>query len=297
MRNIQPSSMAVEDSLANYEKRLNKEIYKDRIKQSNPVYYVFHSEKNNLQKYYAEYNANTRPCKLEQLKSHYVDKDKRSALYDMYNRRRNYMQNEWNLVAKKNGELLLCPICGMKPVTDWDHYIPRSVMPEYSMHLQNLIPTCGDCNENKRSEWLKDGRRIYFNAYYDEAPDLTEILDVSVSIVNGLPSIFISLKKLTDKAPENQRIANSTISNMKLIDLYWQAKIDGIVRTFVVQCTSRVNVRRRKNENICIADIWKEEKEVVEDVIRNLTESEFIEKLVYQNIINSDKFEKWFITL
>ena len=144
---------------------------------------------------------------------------------------------------------------------------------------------------------MKDGRRIYFNAYYDEAPDLTEILDVSVSIVNGLPSIFISLKKLTDKAPENQRIANSTISNMKLIDLYWQAKIDGIVRTFVVQCTSRVNVRRRKNENICIADIWKEEKEVVEDVIRNLTESEFIEKLVYQNIINSDKFEKWFITL
>lgn len=42
--------MAVEDSLANYEKRLNKEIYKDRIKQSNPVYYVFHSEKNNLSK-------------------------------------------------------------------------------------------------------------------------------------------------------------------------------------------------------------------------------------------------------
>ena len=57
MRNINPSSMTVEDSLANFGKKLNKVVSKDGIKQDNPVYNVFHSEKSNLQKYFAEYNA------------------------------------------------------------------------------------------------------------------------------------------------------------------------------------------------------------------------------------------------
>lgn len=92
MRNINPSSMTVEDSLANFGKKLNKVVSKDGIKQDNPIYNVFHSEKSNLQKYFAEYNAKTQPCKLERIRSHYVDDGIRIALYNMYNRQRSYMQ-------------------------------------------------------------------------------------------------------------------------------------------------------------------------------------------------------------
>ena len=297
MRNINPSSMTVEDSLANFGKKLNKVVSKDGIKQDNPVYNVFHSEKSNLRKYFAEYNAKTQPCKLEDIRSHYVDEETRNVLYNMYNRQRSYMQNEWDTIAKKNGELQMCPICGMKPVTDWDHYIPRSVMPEYSMHLQNLIPTCGECNGNKGNDWLEDGRRIYFNAYYDEAPDLNEILNVVVTINNDLPSVSISLKEAKDDTPDHIRIACSTISQLNIINMYWQPKINEVVRAYVSLSISRVNVRRRMNKHICIAEVWNEEKEVLQDVVKNSTNANFIERLVYHNIIVSDLFSKWFLAL
>lgn len=93
--------MTVEDSLANFGKKLNKVVSKDGIKQDNPVYNVFHSEKSNLQKYFAEYNAKTQPCKLEHIRSHYVDEETRNVLYNMYNRQRSYMQNEWDTNSKE----------------------------------------------------------------------------------------------------------------------------------------------------------------------------------------------------
>lgn len=297
MRNIEPSSMTIDDSLSNYKKGLHKEITKDGVKQRNPCYDVYQSEKDTLLKYFSEYNANTKPCSLECLKSHYDDKNTRDALYGMYNRSRKYMQDEWEKVAKKDGELLMCPICGIRPVKDLDHYIPRSIMPEYSIHIQNLIPTYDDCNGKKKKKWLEDGKRLYFNAYYDDAPDLGDVLDVSLAITKDLPSISISLKNITDETPENVRIVYSTIRNLELIDLYWRAKAKELVMSFVNQCISRVNVRRKYDKNISAADVWKEEKEILVDVVGNLKDSNSIEKLVFQNIIVSDDFEKWFIAL
>lgn len=288
MRNIKPSSMTIQESLANYGKGLNR---------NNPCYDVYHSEIDRLLKCFAEYNAKTIPCRLECLESHYDDKNTREALYDMYSRQRKYMQEEWERIAKKDGELLLCPICGMKPVTDWDHYIPRSVMPEYSIHLQNLIPTCGDCNGKKKEHWLEDGKRQYFNAYYDVAPDLSDVLDVSLMITKDLPAVSISLKSITDETPDNVRIVHSTIRKLQLIELYWRAKAKDTIKSFVNQCISRVNVRRKYDKNISAADIWKEEREVLAGDIGYLKDSNSIKKLVYQKIIVSDVFERWFVAL
>lgn len=288
MRNIKPSSMTIQESLANYGKGLNK---------NNPCYDVYHSEIDYLLECFVEYNANTNPCKLECLESHYDDINTRGALYDMYSRQRKYMQDEWEKIAKKDGELLMCPICGMKPVTDWDHYIPRSVMPEYSIHLQNLIPTCGDCNGKKKDNWLEDGKRQCFNAYYDVVPDLSDVLDVSLTITKGLPAISISLKSITEKTPENVRIVHSTIRKLELIELYWRAKAKDLVRSFVNRCICIVNVRRKYDKNISATDVWKEEKEVLAGEIGYLKDSNSIDKLVYQNIIVSDVFERWFVAL
>ena len=79
--------------------------------------------------------------------------------------------------------------------------------------------------------------------------------------------------------------------------MYWQPKINEVVRAYVSHSISRVNVRRRMNKNICIAEVWNEEKEVLQDVVKNSTDANFIERLVYHNIIISDLFAKWFLTL
>lgn len=250
-----------------------------------------------MQNHYIEYNTNTIPCRLESLKPHYEDDNTKKVLYNMYDRERKYMQTEWESVAKRNGALLLCPICEMRYVTDWDHYIPRSVMPEYSMHLQNLIPTCGDCNRNKKNEWLKDGKRIFFNAYYDETADLKDVLDASLIIKKDLPSISISLKQNTEETPDNIRIAISTIANLKLIKRCWQEKVNCFLRMCVTRCVSSVKVKRKKHEDVVIADIWKEEKEIIEEIIDSSVCHDCIEKLVYQIIVDSDEFESWFVSL
>lgn len=144
---------------------------------------------------------------------------------------------------------------------------------------------------------MEDGRRIYFNAYYDEAPDLNEILNVVVTINNDLPSVSISLKEAKDDTPDHIRIACSTISQLNIINMYWQPKINEVVRAYVSHSISRVNVRRRMNKHICIAELWNEEKEVLQDVVKNSTDANFIERLVYHNIIVSDLFSKWFLAL
>lgn len=54
------------------------------------------------------------------------------------------------IIENNNGEITLtCPICGLRDATDLDHYIPRQLFPEFSIHPYNLIPICHKCNNKK----------------------------------------------------------------------------------------------------------------------------------------------------
>ena len=290
--------MSVDESLNNYAMGLHKEVMVGGEKENNPSYEIFHAEKDSLYEYYYEYNANLNPCSLENIKPHYDATDIRSKLYNLYNRQRRYMQDVWESVAKKDGTLLMCPICGMKPVRDWDHYIPRSVMPEYSIHLQNLIPTCGECNGQKHNGWLEKGKRMFFNAYYDKAVDLKDVLQVNVSIKEDLPAVTIKLRTPVDGEEENVRITISTIEKLDLIRLYWQEKANEVMRAWVRQFVGRVKVtRQRQNKNCSIADMWDMEKDVVKECLKNDNSIHWIERLVDEAILSSADMEKWCLLL
>lgn len=44
-----------------------------------------------------------------------------------------------------------CPYCGFGEPRDLDHYLPRSVYGELAIYPNNLIPSCGPCNNAKRT--------------------------------------------------------------------------------------------------------------------------------------------------
>ncbi len=63
-----------------------------------------------------------------------------------------------------------CPSCGQGRATTLDHYLPKSVYPEFSVLPLNLVPACVVCNQTKASSYEYGGRGLFLHAYLDEIP-------------------------------------------------------------------------------------------------------------------------------
>lgn len=69
----------------------------------------------------------------------------------------------------------LCCYCGISPPSTIDHYLPKGIFPEFSVHSHNLIPCCYICNNLKSNKW-KDpntNQRMFVNFYFDVIPNVT----------------------------------------------------------------------------------------------------------------------------
>lgn len=60
-----------------------------------------------------------------------------------------------------------CQYCGISPIKPFDHFLPQTLYPEFSILSLNLIPCCSDCNNKKGEVWLKDEKRQFINYYFD----------------------------------------------------------------------------------------------------------------------------------
>jgi len=61
----------------------------------------------------------------------------------------------------------VCPQCGVGRVRTLDHYLPKTRFPELAVVPRNLVPTCRDCNFDKREHYDQDDRSYLFHPYYD----------------------------------------------------------------------------------------------------------------------------------
>lgn len=65
----------------------------------------------------------------------------------------------------------ICPICGIRMVATLDHYLPKSKIPTLAVTPSNLIPSCRDCNMDKRTDFVLDPRKTPIHLYYDRLPN------------------------------------------------------------------------------------------------------------------------------
>lgn len=67
-----------------------------------------------------------------------------------------------------------CPFCGIGESSTIDHYLPKEIYPEFSIYSKNLVPSCGYCNNRKRTQILEAGTdiRMFLHPYYDRIPTL-----------------------------------------------------------------------------------------------------------------------------
>ena len=70
--------------------------------------------------------------------------------------------------AKKNH----CCFCSDGDPTEIDHFLPKSIFPEFSILPINLVPACRDCNRLKTNHSPTSYADTYIHPYYEEYKDI-----------------------------------------------------------------------------------------------------------------------------
>ncbi|TDF35020.1 HNH endonuclease [Alteromonadaceae bacterium M269] len=65
--------------------------------------------------------------------------------------------------------LRICPFCGFGQATTLDHYLPKAKFPLLSVHPNNLIPSCADCNKGKSAGIAVTKEQQSIHPYFDQA--------------------------------------------------------------------------------------------------------------------------------
>jgi hypothetical protein len=83
--------------------------------------------------------------------------------------------------------VLRCPYCGFGEVTDLDHHLARSVYRALAIYCRNLIPSCHNCNNRKRTVGGANPNEQFSHPYLDEYPaDRFLIAQATASPASGL---------------------------------------------------------------------------------------------------------------
>lgn len=111
-----------------------------------------------------------------------------------------------------------CPYCGFGEPKDLDHFLPRSVYGELAIYPNNLVPSCGPCNNAKRA--VVPGVAAnpgLIHPYFQELPDL-DFLKADIAFEGGsldvefridpsaiAPNLAAKLQFQMDRLKLNQR--------------------------------------------------------------------------------------------
>ena len=114
-----------------------------------------------------------------------------------------------------------CQYCTINSVNTLDHFVPKDLFHEFSVHPHNLIPSCSECNSKKLTRWITKNQHFFINLYTDLLP-IQQYLFVEI-IVNSLNDIDINFRV------ENQnniptRIYDIIFRHYKELDLFQRFK-------------------------------------------------------------------------
>ena len=223
--------------------------------------------------------------------SNSADVPKMECTRKMYSRERKSIKNLWDELHTLNGEgkVLRCPLCGLNYVYDLDHYMPKSIYPQYAVHPQNLIPICHRCNNKKLEKWVDhQNKRVIFNAYFDiitfECPLICNII-----IQDNLPLAIVSISTI-----HNSPIIDIMINTINILDLK-------VIYDQVVNERLRLEIQRTKEYikegiNYGLTDInklWNMRKnEYSSSLKQDIPEFDY---LLFTGLTSSTALDEWIV--
>jgi len=95
---------------------------------------------------------------------------RKDSLINLYSPTEVQFQYEILSSLRRDHQLIFCPSCGGHTVPGTlDHYLPKTVFPEFAVLIANLTPMCNACQEAKGAEYLTEGnQKKFIHGYYDE---------------------------------------------------------------------------------------------------------------------------------
>ena len=221
--------------------------------------------------------------------------------YNLYSSGMKYVRTHIRKLKEINGgDAIICPLCGIKLYNDVDHYVPRELMPEYAVHLSNLIPLCHDCNINKHTGWLNDEgtSRLFFNAFYDAMP-VVDILTCEILLddVSQYPMVRVDINTAQlDETRYPDNIVLSTLNKLHLIDVY-QYETKQLLKKEIQNLIDHYEERHSINAEVCRRDVVKEQKSVCLRHLNAANTYTFLEKIFFRAFGQSEVIEDWFANI
>ncbi|PHF12381.1 hypothetical protein COF84_25735 [Bacillus wiedmannii] len=125
-----------------------------------------------------------------------------------------------------------CPYCSIGENDSTDHYLPKSLFPEFSVYSRNLVPACKTCNSRKSAKWLniRNSRRIA-NVYFDDIAD-KRILFAHFSYPMGVtvPKVSFKLKKPATMDSELFSVVSSHFAELSLFKRYANESVNEVLK-------------------------------------------------------------------
>jgi|GEM_PF-803226 len=77
----------------------------------------------------------------------------------------------------------VCQYCVLNAPRTFDHYLPESLYPQFSVYAQNLVPCCWDCNQQRSTAWRNSqGERRHVHLYSDVIDQGVQVLFAEISV-------------------------------------------------------------------------------------------------------------------
>lgn len=246
---------------------------------------------------YDEFDDNT--TSLETLTPAWVQKTPENGVkidcaHDMYSRERKDIATLWEYLKNVNGgKVFKCPLCGVRDVTDLDHYAPRSIFPEYSVHPRNLIPTCHECNLEKDNDWLTPaGHRIIFNAYFDHPLNILCVINSDIKIDKyGMPYVRV-LQADVDKRPKGYGIMMRTLKTLGLFKLYCE-HVNDLFKTEFIKLDAYLNNPMTRRSYSSLEECWQNRKAEYAACLHYPENVGEVNVLLYNALVNSPDLDVW----
>lgn len=159
-----------------------------------------------------------------------------------------------------------CPYCGFGEPKDLDHYLPRSIYGELAIYPNNLVPSCGPCNNAKRT--VVPGMAAahgpgLIHAYFQALPDLdflkADIVFHAGSLVVTFridtsdmdPDLATRLQFQLDRLKLNDRYIkqiNKFVSEQRLAILMFRAYGGEVLRDYLQRCADSLARSFHRND-------------------------------------------------
>lgn len=192
------------------------------MKNTNPNKQLLEVRKVDILERYSMYRSNLQELSRMGTDSIIRDAHEKEALIKCYTRNGNTRFGKIaNRILAEESEKgrSSCPYCELTDSSRLDHYIPKGLMPEYSLMIENLIPSCCICNEQYKKElWLSNGKRIFFNPYWDK---WLKYKFVYAEVIDGeVPILRYSIKRPNEITEEQFEIIKSHFVTLQLQKRY-----------------------------------------------------------------------------